>query len=338
MMKKICRVQAPGKIIIAGEHSVVYDKFAVALAIRRYVYAELYSCDDKNNFLEIELLNFNYNCKLNFETANKIYQKITQPEQPQYLVIVTIITTLNYLKDKKLISPSQFHDLFDGNKIILSSDLYVGAGMGSSAACIISIIKVLLNFYNINLEYENLRSLATNIEDFQHGKSSGLDISLSLLGGWKKYCDYRITSIIPPDFGFHVVYTGKPNDKTMQAVKTAQVHIKQLLDKFKNTINNIFVSLQNNAFIDFKNAIKENHKLLIAVGVVPLRVQKFINELELKLDAAAKICGAGSSTGDNAGVLLVVTDKVEELLNLAQSYNYKILTNIDVEIDGAKYI
>jgi hypothetical protein len=58
------------------------------------------------------------------------------------------------------------------------------------------------------------------------------------------------------------------------------------------------------------NSVRENHRLLCEIGVVPTRVKKMIEAIEA-LGGAAKICGAGSVTGENAGVVWVVGNAIE---------------------------
>jgi len=53
--------------------------------------------------------------------------------------------------------------------------------------------------------------------------------------------------------------------------------------------------------------IRENNRLLQDIGVVPQRVRQFIEEIE-QWGGSAKVCGAGSVTGDKGGVVLVIAE------------------------------
>ena len=57
------------------------------------------------------------------------------------------------------------------------------------------------------------------------------------------------------------------------------------------------------------------------IGVVPLKVQQFIAQVEA-LKGAAKICGAGAVIGDQAGAVLVLIEDEQALLMLCQQYGY----------------
>ncbi|MEO0393887.1 MAG: hypothetical protein AAF213_11685 [Pseudomonadota bacterium] len=55
---------------------------------------------------------------------------------------------------------------------------------------------------------------------------------------------------------------------------------------------------------DPRDVMRKNHELLVRIGVVPQPAQDFVSAIE-QAGGAAKISGAGSVTGDKAGVLLV---------------------------------
>ena len=78
--------------------------------------------------------------------------------------------------------------------------------------------------------------------------------------------------------------------------------------------------------------IRENHRLLSDIGVVPKKVKQFIEEVQA-VGAAAKICGAGSIRGDRAGAVLVVHDDAEVLRTVCQRYHYTI-ESVEVASQG----
>jgi len=74
---------------------------------------------------------------------------------------------------------------------------------------------------------------------------------------------------------------------------------------------------------DIRDAVRENHKLLTKIGVVPEKVQSFIREVEAA-GHAAKICGAGAVAGENGGMVLVFANQQPDAL--CQKYGYTPLT------------
>ena len=74
---------------------------------------------------------------------------------------------------------------------------------------------------------------------------------------------------------------------------------------------------------DFSDCIRENHRLLTHIGVVPEKVQRFVLEVE-RLGGAAKISGAGAVLGDNAGLLIVLLQE-DELKKICEPFGFSIL-------------
>jgi mevalonate kinase len=67
--------------------------------------------------------------------------------------------------------------------------------------------------------------------------------------------------------------------------------------------------------------VRENNRLLAAIGVVPARVRQFISDVE-QWGGSAKVCGAGSVSGDKGGVVLVFADQAP--VEICQTYGYTI--------------
>jgi mevalonate kinase len=67
--------------------------------------------------------------------------------------------------------------------------------------------------------------------------------------------------------------------------------------------------------------IRENHRLLVQISVVPEKVQQFIADIE-KTGGAAKICGAGAVSGEGGGILWVKTNA--DISKLLSQYGYQI--------------
>ncbi len=83
-----------------------------------------------------------------------------------------------------------------------------------------------------------------------------------------------------------------------------------------------------------KHSIRANHRLLQKIGVVPTKVANFIADIESS-GGAAKICGAGAITGDNAGVVLLLADP--GITEIAQRYGYELQT-LEVDPYGTRIV
>ena len=113
-----------------------------------------------------------------------------------------------------------------------------------------------------------------------------------------------------PDWPLYIVNTGSPESSTGECV----MHTKPLLENGNlaaemGSVTRAFKdAIQQQQFQELQVAIRANHQLLIALGVVPQSIQMFIRYLETQ-GAAAKICGAGSIRGNKAGIVLIVSER-----------------------------
>jgi len=211
-----------------------------------------------------------------------------------------------------------------GLEIQVNSNIPIGCGMGSSAATIVSSMQAIASLFNLKLEAKKFLALGQNIEDLQHGRSSGLDLHLTFFGGGIKFCQGNTTPIqITDTTCFYIVNTGVPQATTGESVAKAAKYFTttKLGEDFKAVTDALDVALKENKLHDIQHAINENHKLLKNIGVVPKKVCSFIEAIQQQ-KGAAKICGAGSIIGEQGGIVLVVAER--DLSAVAKTFNYNL--------------
>ncbi|MES2997911.1 MAG: mevalonate kinase [Pseudomonadota bacterium] len=323
------KVLAPAKLILSGEHAVVYGKPALAMAINRYATVTVTrEClprvlFDLSNLAYCHYLSFNGLSRLKKRIKSK-YHRFIQGELGIRDVLQKpfelIQFTLSLLTETLRIS------LSNGIKLQVQSDIPIGCGMGSSAAIILSVIHAISMHLRIRLSPEKLIHLALQAENIQHGHSSGLDLRVVLQGGTLYMRDQMIEARQAPAMPLYLVNTGVPLSTTGQCVERVAPYFQSqcLGDAFASITNRMDAALQTNSYLDFQEAIRENHRLLVRLGVVPERVQQFISQIETQA-GAAKICGAGTIAGEQAGIVLVVTDNALTLQRLCAHFAYSLL-------------
>ena len=334
MQKDSLKIQTPAKLILSGEHAVVYGSPALAMAINRYTQATVRWTSPLHFSFHFMGINFRQEITLQKllklkKTVKDQYQKYCLGHlniqevlrKPSELSLFTFINVLDRLKSK----------LPTGINIVTNSNIPVGCGIGSSAASIVSIIYALTHFLGIKLNLEDYLKLGLESENLQHGYSSGLDVYTVYYGGCLRYEKGQFKKRSIPNFPMQLVQTGQPQNSTGECISQVSSYFKKsyIGDDFSELTNELDRALQNNNFENVKICIQQNHRLLKTIGVVPDKINCFIVNVE-KLGGAAKICGAGSIQGDNGGAVLVVSDH-HSIDNLARQYGYSIMS---IQIDN----
>ncbi|KAJ6802731.1 mevalonate kinase-like [Iris pallida] len=213
------RSRAPGKIILAGEHAVVHGSTAVAAAIDLYTHVffrllpaapSSSSPDSGDGSLELDLKDMNVVFSWPLSRLKEAFQEITPiPSSPRSCsrenmeVLQMLVEEKNIPEARIGLSSgvSAFLYLYTSihglkpAKVVVSSDLPLGSGLGSSASFCVSISAALLalsdataiesksgwlTFGESDLELVNKWSFEG--EKIIHGKPSGIDNTVSTYG------------------------------------------------------------------------------------------------------------------------------------------------------------
>jgi len=294
---KLCEAQAPGKLILSGEHAVVYGMPAIAVAVNRFATATVVS-------------------KVNTKSH---YDKLVE----------FIINNF-----------AQRFNLFIGDlHIEIDSTIPIGCGMGSSAAIALSIIGALSAHFEIKLTKDEYFDLAQMSEKLQHGRPSGVDAYTCLYGGGVYFQQGKIKPCkINDKLPIFMVNTGKPSVSTGECVAevAGKFSNSKIWREFAEVTDALANILTKNDTLELQKLIRVNHRLLVEIGVVAQKTQKFIAEVE-RANAAAKICGAGAIAGDNAGIVLIVADKTESIKNICARYHFNLVP-IQIETRGLRIV
>jgi len=142
---------APGKIILFGEHAVVYGLPALAVPVTQ-VHADVEVMDSDSAGIWIQAPDINLHAELN-----------TLPSDHP---IAAVIHNLFFLSR---ISP------FPKLIIRISSTIPVASGLGSGAAVTVALIRALSTHINHSMTDEQVNAFVYEIEKLYHGTPSGID-------------------------------------------------------------------------------------------------------------------------------------------------------------------
>jgi mevalonate kinase len=323
------KVLAPGKLILSGEHAIIYGQPALAMAVNRYVTAM--ATPQLAPHVSFDLSDLAYQNRLSLNSLHILKNRIKEKYQKFVNGEYKIRDVLHKPFELAQVVFSIFFEVLNikltqGIKIHLQSTIPMGCGMGSSAATILSIVHAIANHLQVELPPEMFLRLGLEAENMQHGYSSGLDLKVSLYGGCLYLNDGQLEKRALPQVPLYLVNTGSPRTTTGQCVEAAARIFKtgKIGEDFGAVTRAMDEALQANNIAATQIAVNANHDLLTRIGVVPEKVNNFIHEVQAH-HGAAKICGAGAIAGDAAGVALVVMEDVEMLTRLCDRYQYSLL-------------
>lgn len=331
--------RAPAKVILTGEHAVVYGAPAIALAVNRFATTEI-TADIEQGFLFI-LSDLRTTLRLTLTTLRKVRDRLL--EAYRYFIegkagirdVVKAPSDLFQYALLSLIEACQITPLH-GLNIKISSTIPIGCGMGSSAATIVSFVKAILHFFHIDKGIEWVEKLILEVESFQHGRASGVDSFISLHGGCVRFCkDQKPVKLPLPLQPMWVIVTGTPESSTGECVSFVSEkwgRDQALWRDFEEVAKVFEKELQRNDTKALSSVMQENHRLLQTIGVVPDKVSRFIQEVELQ-GGAAKISGAGSIRGSTGGIVIAIAS--QEIEELSKRYGYQAFP-LEGEVKGAE--
>lgn len=301
---------SPAKVIISGEHSVVYGKPALCCPINRRLYFSVSKGKQKKKDLKIESI-----AKIVIDSLAINYPACPAGRQlpiPNYQLSYTI-----------------------------SSDIPIGRGLGASAALSTSAVASIYHFYTgKSPSLDIINQLAFEAEKIFHGHPSGVDNTTSCFGRllyFRREFDFLKTIYLLPEKipakienNLYLIDSGKPIESTAEMVdKNVRTKYQQSELKMNRLFNDIEIitkkitqAIINNNPQLLASGLKINQRLLYQIGVVSEKTQKIINQLENF--AFAKISGAGGKK-ENSGFILVYCQDKKKLTSFCQEKKLMLL-------------
>ncbi len=151
---------ACAKVILCGEHAVVYGRPAIALPLPRLratATATAREPGDDSRADDVEVIAPDINAR---------YWMRLQPGRPLARIVQLTLTRIG-------MSPE--HADWRPFTLCLTSDIPVGANLGSGAAASVAAARATAAFFDHALSPEELSALAFEVEQMHHGTPSGID-------------------------------------------------------------------------------------------------------------------------------------------------------------------
>ncbi len=293
---------APGKVILTGEHFVVYGEPALVMAINRNVHVRVQEKQD-DSIRVTSTLGYSgvfKGEKFIHEKGGDETRKILMP------IKVSAQAALNYLEENL------------GLNIEVNSNIPVAAGLGSSGALAVATIAAIGKLFGVDFTEKEIIKLSLEGEKIVHMNPSGIDQTISTKGGIICYKKDEGASRLDIEVPIPIVICNtfiKRN--TGQIVES--VRIKR--DRFPQLINPL-IHVAGDLTVQVIKALKQgdlkmigelmdlNHSLLTAIGVSNDVLDRFIHVSKQSGALGAKITGAG---GGGCILALSTLDKREDI-------------------------
>jgi len=250
---------APGKIILFGEHAVVYGKHALVSAINKRCRVKVKRAEDFRIKSQIGITGLDFKIHPYVSFAVKRFGEVVN---------------------------------IKGAEIEIESEIPIGSGLGSSAAVIVATIKALSAEFDVDLSKEEIFEMAKKVEIDVQGRASGIDPFISTYGGAWLFPE-RLKVEVP--FSFFVFNLGEKSTAEMVSkVAGLKERHPEIVERIFDAIDLISLEARKNMndvkFIS--ELISFNQSLLRAIGVSTPEIDVLIAKLE-KEGMTAKITGAG---------------------------------------------
>lgn len=142
---------APGKIILFGEHAVVYNRPALAVPVNQVqVDVEILDSDTAGVWIHAPIIDLHAELSM------------LQPDHAIGSVILNLFQNLKISSTPNL-------------KINIFSTIPVASGLGSGAAVSVALIRALSSYLNYPLSDNEVNNMVFEIEKLYHGTPSGID-------------------------------------------------------------------------------------------------------------------------------------------------------------------
>lgn len=298
-MKSIA--EAPGKVILAGEHFVVWGSTALAAAIDKRVRATAELAD------EDEIVSENYG------TTSKLSSGVAKGLYP---IAKTIYATKNYIGSRKKV------------RVSIKSYIPSSSGLGSSSAVAVSTVASIASALDAKLTEKEIFDLAIIPEKIVHGNPSGIDVAVAVYGGVLSFRKGEQPREVKVNAPFEIVVglsgLSRKTAKMINRVAETRRNLPNFFDALVSSSSHLSMiaskSLADGNFDDIASIMSFHNSTLSWLGLATHQTDRMIETCLASGALAAKITGGG---GGGAVVALPKQGKAEDIINALKSKNFE---------------
>ncbi len=331
----LVKASAPAKVILFGEHAVVYGQPAIAVAINKRAFVEIRPPSEKDevslNHGELLLDARDLNLKAKINTKHGKTTILGADVQPNKVVDATVrlIEVLKERYDAEWTAPLV---------MTISSEIPRGAGLGSSAAVSVASTAALSTTADVQLSKEEISNIAYEAEKVHHGTPSGIDNTIATFGGAVYFKRPEVKTFIIPSFPLIIGDTQKERETKaivlgVRERKEKIPHVyNPLLDVFGNLVEEAHQVLRSSP-LDVEtlgHLFNINQGLLSAIGVSSLELEQLIWAARHAGALGSKLTGAGAG----GSMIALVTEENANMVSEAIQRAGGLTLSVAIDTQG----
>jgi len=268
---------APGKIILFGEHAVVYGRPALAVPVTQ-VHANVDVSDSSRAGIWIDAPDVHLHAELN-----------TLPSDHP---IASVIHNFLFLHR---VSP------FPNLEIRITSTIPVASGLGSGAAVTVALTRALARHLNHSMTDEEVNTFTYEIEKLHHGTPSGIDNTVVTYARPVYFVKGQPMEIFKVEQPFTIVIadTGisAPTKESVGEVRKLweadETKWESVFDKIGEIVNQARQAMESGKWEKLGDLMNKNHGLLQELTVSSPELEQLIEAARNAGALGAKLSGGG---------------------------------------------
>jgi len=305
-----------GKVVLLGEHSVVYGRHAIAAPIPITVRALI---EDREEGIVLMIPRWG----VEYELAGNVTERRSF-ERPAGVIL-----------DKLGLSNR-------GMCIEVFPDVPRSMGLGGSAAIAVAIVRALDRHYQIGLSDEDVNRLAYESEKIAHGSPSGLDNTLAC---YAKPLVFRpgdpplvellnIRKPIPAVIGItgHEGLTAKTVGRVREAWQQDKKLYERIFDEIDTLVLSAVKAIQDEDIKALGELMNVNHGMLNALQVSTPELEQLVEIARKNGALGAKLTGGGGG----GSIIAVCDGETEPVISAIKDAGFQAISvNLGATLDGS---
>ncbi|MDI6643602.1 MAG: mevalonate kinase [Methanobacteriaceae archaeon] len=315
------KASAPGKVILFGEHAVVYGKPAIAVAVDKRAVIKI--SENKEDTIKVYIKNLNISATID-QLNNHIIIDNGNPGILKY-----VLESLKRVHDASPVT------------IEIDLDIPIGAGFGSSAAVTVATLAAASKYNHKNLTKKEIAQKAHEVELSVQNSASPLDTTISTFGGAvylaanaEEIKKLELNWTYPLVIGFtpRKEDTGKLVEKVRLRKEAYPDIINPLLDAMGILTETALKFIIEKKYSYLGELMNINHGFLDCLGVNTKELSNMVYTARKTGALGAKITGAGG------GGSIVALCPENNLKILSALKNIEDAIEVNISHEGLEFI